>query len=134
MQARGRGGVVFVASTAAYQPTPSSAVYGAAKAFELSFGIALWAELHGTGVDVLVLSPGETATEFQAVSGFDLDSPGGSATPEAVVGTALRALGRTPAAIHGVRNRLLALLARLLPTPFVARMALRELSRAIRPR
>ena len=45
---RARHGVIInVASTAAFQPTPSMAVYGATKAFVLSFTEALWQETKG---------------------------------------------------------------------------------------
>ena len=64
MVARSRGGVLFVASTAAFQPGPSMAVYCASKAFVLSFGEAIGYELRGTGVTVTTLCPGPTYTEF----------------------------------------------------------------------
>lgn len=55
---RGEGAVVNVASTAAFQPDPYMAVYGASKAFVLSFSEALWAEVHPHGIKVLALCPG----------------------------------------------------------------------------
>lgn len=64
MVERGRGGVLNVASTAAYQPIPWMATYGATKAFVLSFSEALWRELKETGVHVCCLCPGRTSTEF----------------------------------------------------------------------
>ncbi|RMD85286.1 MAG: SDR family NAD(P)-dependent oxidoreductase, partial [Candidatus Dadabacteria bacterium] len=66
---RGRGGIVLVASAAAYVPLPYYAVYSGTKAFLATWGEALAVELEGTGVDVLVLSPGDTKTEFQEVAG-----------------------------------------------------------------
>ena len=63
------GGVIQVASLAAYQPTPYFAVYGATKAFVLSFGEALWAEYRERGVRVLTVSPGATQTQFFARAG-----------------------------------------------------------------
>lgn len=66
---RGRGYILQVASIGAYQPCPTYATYGAAKAFVLSFGEALAWELRGTGVHVTVLSPGVTRTEFLQVAG-----------------------------------------------------------------
>ena len=56
--ARGRGGVINVASIAGYQPTPGNATYGATKAFVSSFSQAVHEELKGTGVRCMVLSPG----------------------------------------------------------------------------
>jgi len=64
MQARASGGVINVASTAAFQPTPGMAVYGATKAFVLHFSEALWAENRPRGVRVLALCPGATRTRF----------------------------------------------------------------------
>ncbi len=69
MLKRGDGAVINVASTASFQPVPYMAVYGATKAFVLSFSEALWAECRGRGVRVLALCPGTTATEFFDVVG-----------------------------------------------------------------
>lgn len=114
LRASGNGILVNVASMAAYSPTPGMAVYGACKAFVLSFTEALWYESRGTGLRVLSLAPGLTRTEF-----FD-DLSGGTykgsyETPEQVVGTALRALdrGRRPSVQSGRRNALAGRLPRL---------------------
>jgi hypothetical protein len=61
---RGRGGVLNVASTAAFQPGPNMSVYYATKAYVLSFTEGLAEEVRGTGVHVSCLAPGATATEF----------------------------------------------------------------------
>jgi len=66
MLARRRGGVLNLASTAAFQPGPLMAVYYATKAYVLSFSEALAEELRGTGVTVTALCPGPTTTGFQA--------------------------------------------------------------------
>jgi short-subunit dehydrogenase len=66
MLARRRGGVLNVASSAAFQPGPLMAVYYATKAYVLSFSEALAEELRGSGVTVTALCPGPTATGFQA--------------------------------------------------------------------
>jgi hypothetical protein len=70
MVQRGRGGVLNVASTAAFQPGPGMAVYYATKAYVLSYSEALHHELKGTGVTVTALCPGPTRSGFQAVAGF----------------------------------------------------------------
>jgi short-subunit dehydrogenase len=71
MVARGHGGVINVASIAAYQPTPLNATYGATKAFVSSLSQAVHEELKGTGVNCMVLCPGFTRTEFQQRAGID---------------------------------------------------------------
>src|SRR3954470_16165250 len=71
MVARGRGRILNVASTAAFQPGPFMAVYYATKAYVLSFSQALAEELSGTGVTVTTLCPGVTVTEFQRVAGVE---------------------------------------------------------------
>ena len=64
MVVRGRGRVLITASVASTSPAPYLAVYGATKAFDLSFAEALRAELKETGVTVTALQPGATDTEF----------------------------------------------------------------------
>jgi short-subunit dehydrogenase len=64
MVRRGRGGILNVASTAAFQPGPLMSVYYATKAYVLSFSLALANELKGTGVTVTCLCPGPTRTGF----------------------------------------------------------------------
>jgi short-subunit dehydrogenase len=66
---RRRGGVLNVASTAAFQPGPLMAVYYATKAFVLSFSEALWKEAEGTGVHVSCLCPGPTESKFRERAG-----------------------------------------------------------------
>ena len=70
MIVRKSGGILNVASTAAFQPGPGMAVYFATKAFVLSFSEALHEEVKGQGVTVSCLCPGPTATEFGEVAGF----------------------------------------------------------------
>jgi short-subunit dehydrogenase len=65
MVARKQGGVLNVASTAAFQPGPLMAVYYATKAYVLSYSEALANEMIGTGVTVTALCPGPTATGFE---------------------------------------------------------------------
>ncbi|HET6431886.1 SDR family NAD(P)-dependent oxidoreductase [Dyella sp.] len=69
MRSRGFGRVLQVASTGAFQPTPTYAAYAAAKSYVLQLSHALDVELRGTGVRCTVVSPGVTATQFFAVAG-----------------------------------------------------------------
>lgn len=71
MVKRGKGKILNVASTAAFQPGPFMAVYFATKAYVLSFSMALGEELKGTGVCVTCLCPGSTATRFAETSSMD---------------------------------------------------------------
>ncbi len=115
MLTRGRGGLVFLASTAAYQATPYLGVYGATKAFNLLMGESLWKEYRPKGIDCLSLSPGFTKTEFTRVAHIKDASGFREATPDAVVSLALRKLGRKPSVIHGVANKVLNFTGRLIP-------------------
>ncbi|MFC7051585.1 SDR family NAD(P)-dependent oxidoreductase [Hansschlegelia quercus] len=69
MLARGRGGILNVASLAAFQAGPEMAVYYATKAFLLSFSEALFEETRRSGVTVTALCPGPSPTEFGEVAG-----------------------------------------------------------------
>ena len=64
MLARGRGGILNVASVAGFLPGPGMAVYYASKAYLRSLSEALWAEAAGTGVRVSCLCPGPVETAF----------------------------------------------------------------------
>jgi hypothetical protein len=122
MLKRRRGGVLNVASTAAFQPLPGQAAYAAAKAFVLSYGRATGAELRGKGVTLTTLCPGPVETEFAEAAGFDPDDAE-SALPKFMwvpaPEVALAALdglehGR-PVVIPGISNRLAARFAQFTP-------------------
>src|SRR6266702_5490578 len=68
--ARHRGGILNVASVAAFLPGPGMAVYYASKAYVLSFSEALHHELKPRGVRVTAVCPGPVPTEFQARAGI----------------------------------------------------------------
>lgn len=70
MVERGRGAVLTVASTAAFQPIPGQAAYAASKAFVLSYSQALAAEVSAAGVTVTALCPGPVDTGFGETAGF----------------------------------------------------------------
>jgi hypothetical protein len=130
MRARDRGAIVNVASTAAFQPLPYMAVYGATKAYVLSFTEALWAETRGSGVRVTALCPGATDTAF-----FDTASEhasiGRRMAPQQAVAAAFSALERRRCSvIPGLRNRLLAGSPRLTPRQTVVRIS----ERTMRPK
>ena len=140
MLARKSGGILNIASTIAFQPAPYQAVYGASKAFVLSFSQALWAEARASGVAVTALCPGPTRTGFVDALGVDVGHTAiyrRLAEPEPVIDAGLRALDKGRAVvIPGVRNKLLAFSGRFMPhewlTRFTARL-LRPASTATRP-
>ncbi len=118
MRERGRGGILFTGSAAGRQPLPLHAVYAATKAFDGLLAEALWAEQKASNIDVLVLEPGSTETEFQAVAG-ELPHPGQTAEEVAALG--LRSLGQQPSVIAGWLNWIRAnAVARLLTRPIAA--------------
>jgi len=81
MLERNRGGVLNVASTAAFQPGPLMAIYYASKAFVLSFSEALWEEARGTNVKVSCLCPGPTVSKFRERAGTGKTRLGKSSRP-----------------------------------------------------
>jgi short-subunit dehydrogenase len=127
MVARGRGRVLNVASTAAFQPGPLMAVYYASKAYVLSLSEALAVELEGTGVSVIAFCPGPTESGFQAAAGIGKSKlSGGLPSSAEVAAIGMRALERgTTVAIAGTRNWWLVQSVRLLPRKWVARLVRR---------
>lgn len=124
---RGRGRILNVASTAAFQPGPWMATYYAGKAYVLHLSEALDEELRGTGVGVTTLCPGPTRTEFQARAEMETS---GIADPWWVMDAAVvaRAGYRGMVAgrrivIPGLVNKLTATSHRYLPRRLVARIA-----------
>jgi short-subunit dehydrogenase len=119
MLVSGRGGVLNVASTAAFQPGPLMAVYYASKAFVLSLSEALWEEARGTGVHVSCLCPGPTTTKFRARAGTDkkkLSQAGAPMSSASVAELGYRAWkANKRVEITGLRNRALATAVPFLP-------------------
>lgn len=117
--ARHRGGILNVASMAAFVPGPGMAVYYASKAYVLSFSEALSAELKPLGVRVTALCPGPVPTEFAARAGVTRKTqPGPVSMPADVVAKAgYRGLmaGRRRV-IPGARLKLLRCVIALVPT------------------
>jgi hypothetical protein len=125
MLAHRRGGVLNVASTAAFQPGPLMAIYYASKAFVLSFSEALWEEARGTGVKVSCLCPGPTVSKFRerAGTGKTRLSKAGAPMPSMTVARmgyeGWQANQRV--VITGLRNRVGASFARFMPRTMVLR-------------
>jgi uncharacterized protein len=123
---RNTGGVLNVASTAAFQGGPNMAMYYATKAFVLSFTEALHEEVAGTNVHVTCLCPGPTHTGFVAAAnmeGVNLFKMGAE-TAEAVAGVGYAAFTKNKAiAISGFKNKLTAFSTRLAPRAVARKIA-----------
>ncbi|MDB5099544.1 MAG: family NAD(P)-dependent oxidoreductase [Cyanobacteria bacterium RYN_339] len=126
MVERKRGAVINVASLAAYLPLPYGAVYGATKAYLLSFSEALAEELNGTGVKVLCVCPGAVETEMQQYSKVrpEVHALGQPVSAEQVAKQALFALSMGErVSIAGLHNQVAASLAPFAPRPFTNAIA-----------
>ncbi len=119
MLARGHGVVINLASSAAFQPTPWFAVYGASKAFVLSLSESLWALYRKRGIRVLAVCPGPVATGFFDATQSNIeDAPMFQRTITAaqVVNQSLRAMERgRSTVVNGWLNWLTAFSPRLGP-------------------
>ena len=131
MLSRKHCAVINVASTAAFQPVPTMAVYGATKAFVLSFSEALWAEFNSRGVRVLALCPGATDTEFFEVAGSK-GTGSKRETPDEVARAAIAELSRKkmkPSIVSGARNKVISVLPRLVPRAFMSKLSQKAMTR-----
>ena len=107
--ARHRGGILNVASLAAFLPGPGMAVYYASKAYVLSFTEALHHELKGRGVRVTALCPGPVATEFQARAGLQKENRMLALSAARVARIGYRGFMRGDrVVVAGMRNRIVA--------------------------
>lgn len=129
MVQRGRGRILNVASTAAFQPGPTMAVYFATKAYVLHFSEAIANELEGTGVTVTALCPGPTESGFEKAADME-GSPlfKGRKLPSSLevaqYGYDAMMKGKV-VAIHGRANRLLATSARFAPRQLLTKLVRR---------
>ena len=127
MLERGRGGIINVASMAAFQPLPYMSVYAGTKAFVLSFSQGIRGEVRGKGVKVLCVCPGPVDTPFfEATGNTKLRRTVPKATmmtAEDVVGASLKAFraGRSMV-VPGVANKVLAAGTRFMPRDALAAM------------
>jgi len=132
LRSRERSAIVNVGSVAGFVPVPNFCAYAASKAFLNSFTLGLAEELAGSNVQITLLAPGKTESEFFQVAGM-------AQTPflqrnvmsaEDVARQTLRALERGQRLlVPGCLNRLSLLAARFLPTA-LTRWTLRRLYRA----
>jgi short-subunit dehydrogenase len=114
MVARGRGGFIVMSSLAGQQGSPPISMYAATKAFGAILAEGLWAELRGTGVDMVTCVAGAISTP--GLAGVKGRPAPGTRTPEQVVSAALAGLGRGPRVIPGALMQFSsALMTRVMP-------------------
>lgn len=127
MLARGHGGIINVASVAAFQPVAYMGAYSASKAYVLHFTEALWTEARDRGVTVLALCPGTTRTDFFDVAGavgWLKNHQAQDVKP--VVRTALKGLDKgRQYVVSGWGNYFLSLLVRLAPRKTVVKESMK---------
>ena len=124
MKERKFGRILNVASTAAFQPGPTMAVYFATKSYVLHFSEAINSELKGTGVSVTALCPGPTETNFANAAGFKddgiFDKNQKFPSAEEVAQFGYQALmDQKSVVIHGLKNYILANSGRFFPRNWV---------------
>jgi short-subunit dehydrogenase len=128
MVERGRGGILNVASTTAFQPLPGQSTYAASKALVLSFTEAIHQELAPSGVAVTALCPGPVKTEFVEVARLDDVSAPDFLwdTPERVAEAGVKGLERNRrVVVPGAINEFGAIVGRHAPRGLLLRAARR---------
>ncbi|HEX5840370.1 MAG TPA: SDR family NAD(P)-dependent oxidoreductase [Anaerolineales bacterium] len=129
--ARGRGGVLLMASLSAFQGSPYISTYAATKAFNIVLAESLWEEWRARNVDVLVCISGAVSTPNYLAS--QPKRTGGlgdrSMPPDQCVEEALEALGKQPYIIPGRMNRLASFVMRYL---MPRKMAIMFMGRTLR--
>ena len=124
MVSRGRGDILILASTAAFQAVPYISTYAATKAFDLLFAEGLAEEMKPHGIRVCALCPGSTESEFHAVAWQEQFTRAKQETAEKVARTGLQALAAGQSyVISGLGNYLGVHSQRIVPRRTVTRIA-----------
>ncbi|WP_055667553.1 SDR family NAD(P)-dependent oxidoreductase [Desnuesiella massiliensis] len=116
----GGGKIINVASTGAYQPGPLISVYYATKAYVLSFSEALAFEFKDKGVDIKILCPGATKTEFSNRAG-KVDIKNAMEAKEVAVFLYKSLNSKSTVLIPGVFNKISIYSSKLLPRKFLSK-------------
>jgi short-subunit dehydrogenase len=129
MVKRKSGRIMNVASTAAFQPGPTMAVYYATKAYVLSFSEAIANEVSDKGVTVTALCPGPTESGFQDAaamheSALVKNKKLPASKDVAAYGYNAMLKGKS-VAIHGFMNYMMANSVRFLPRNLVVKVTRR---------
>ena len=133
MKNKSTGSIVSISSIGAFQPLPLMATYAATKAFNFIHSMALRYELRSSGINVLTVCPGPTATEFGGVARVPGTLTGVGRTDVAiVVSKAIKGLKREKAwIIPGWYARLISIPSRFLPKTFTTKQVYKVLSDAL---
>ena len=126
-----RGGtIVTIASTAAFQPTPYLATYGATKSFVRNWSLALGEDLRDTQVRTLAVCPGPTRSNFFKAAGFETPAmdqganQGLDMSSDQVAAYTLRAISQERSLIvTGWKNRLISFFGSQLPLVAATRIS-----------
>lgn len=129
-----KGGEIYnLGSLSSFQPVPYIGVYGATKAFVLSFSRALNVELKDAGIRVMAVCPGWVKTDFfqRAVHDDTITYYNRFYTPQQVVTRALRDMARKKdVSIMGFPVRMQVLGVKLLPHRLVMKIWCRQQKKA----
>lgn len=129
------GGVINVASTAAFQPTPLLATYGASKSYLLDWGLALQQDWQKYGIPVLTVCPGPTSTNFFSNAGFKKPPISGKGswagqTPRQVVRESLMAFQKGKSlVVTGWNNKLLSAISSKVPKSLIHKISYQALKK-----
>jgi len=121
-----RGGIINIASGAAFLPTPQISVYCATKAYVVNFSLALHEETKAHGVHCMVVCPGFTRTEFQSRANYDTSAMPSFVwqTADDVVRESLTAYDNGESLlVPGIQNRMTMLLTNVIPRTWLASLA-----------
>lgn len=116
---KGSGGIINVSSIAGFFPGPYMANYYATKSYVLSFTEALWSEINNKNIQISVLCPGPTATNFEMAAKLNEGELFGKLkvmTPKKVAEIAYRDFKRGKRIIiPGIINKLMVVMSKFLP-------------------
>ncbi|OUS29761.1 hypothetical protein A9Q99_07995 [Gammaproteobacteria bacterium 45_16_T64] len=116
MKQNKRGAIICLSSVVGTMPTPYMSTYSATKAFNRYFAESLSGELRTQGISVQAVCPGDTHSDFRSSASFDKKMPISQRTPEDVVRSSLRTLGRRSTVTDGIINKIATKQPRFIPT------------------
>jgi len=112
----GKGNIVNIASTAAFQAIPKFAAYSASKAYVLSFSEAIAYELKDDNIKVTAICPGATQSEFSEVAKMDDALFSKAPTSRELADFTYKNMTKGKVmAIHGLKNNFLTFIQRFVP-------------------